>query len=235
MKHKKNKKHISRAAVLMGMIAFGTSSASHAFEFNFDKFKPDQCETLTPTIIGTEGDDVINGTDGPDIIFGLGGNDIINGAGGDDIICAGDGDDQISGGDGYDRLFGQIGNDEINGDNNADILNGGEGNDLLFGGRGLDTCNGYVGIDSAEDCIIKRNVGLKVKQVKIPVPEGFTPASGDFAGQTFYELEGALFVPKNSRKVAILATHGSNGRFYTSLTGWLGWWMEQAECNRSCA
>jgi len=51
----------------------------------------DVCQTLTPTIVGTEGDDTITGTNGDDIIFGLGGNDTVDGGRGDDIICGGPG------------------------------------------------------------------------------------------------------------------------------------------------
>ncbi|KKL55185.1 hypothetical protein LCGC14_2257940, partial [marine sediment metagenome] len=49
------------------------------------------------TIIGTEGDDVIDGTDGDDLIFGLGGNDTINGNSGNDCIYGGNGNDTIDG------------------------------------------------------------------------------------------------------------------------------------------
>ena len=47
------------------------------------------------TIVGTNGDDVIDGTNGNDVITGLGGNDVIRGADGEDVICGGPGDDEL--------------------------------------------------------------------------------------------------------------------------------------------
>jgi lipoprotein-anchoring transpeptidase ErfK/SrfK len=81
-----------------------------------------ECLGRTPTIVGTEGDDVLIGTDGNDVIVGLGGNDLIRGLGGDELICAGGGDDLIYGGAGNDRLA------------------GGAGHDTSLGGTGVDDC-----------------------------------------------------------------------------------------------
>jgi len=117
------------------------------------------CNGLPATIVGTEGDDVIDGTDNPDVISSLGGNDIINGLGGDDTICGGDGADTINGGDGKDTIFGENGSDLINGDNGIDNLdggedddeiNGGEGNDIIKGQSGNDTLRGNEGDDNIE-------------------------------------------------------------------------------------
>ncbi len=99
------------------------------------------CDTKTPTITGTAGDDVLTGTPGPDVIFGLGGNDVIDGLGGDDILCGGDGDDTLRGGDGLDFIYGNAG---------ADILEGQGGDDGLFGGAGDDTLDGGSGNDRLE-------------------------------------------------------------------------------------
>lgn len=158
------------------------------------------CGGRVPTILGTEGNDTLVGTDGADVIDALAGDDTVDGRGGDDVICGGDGDDALS---------------------------GGLGNDSIDGGSGIDSCDGYIGIDSARNCRQEFNTGLLVKRVKVPVPGGFTPVGGEFAGQTFRALDGALFIPRNSKKIAMLATHGTFGRFHSSLTGWLGWWMEQ--------
>jgi Ca2+-binding RTX toxin-like protein len=91
------------------------------------------CFGKVPTIVGTDGDDVIVGTEGDDVIAGHDGTDDIRGLGGDDLICAGanadvgsttvrfetvsggPGDDRIDGGPGLDRLFGDGGHDRIEG------------------------------------------------------------------------------------------------------------------------
>ncbi len=126
----------------------------------------ERCHGVVPSIVGTEGDDVIRGTSGPDVIFGLGGNDTIFGLAGDDLICAGDGNDTIFAGDGddyangnegNDRIFGEAGNDfpligeggddKIFGGDGNDVLNGLPGNDLLVGGDGNDGILGWSGND----------------------------------------------------------------------------------------
>ena len=115
------------------------------------------CDQLTPTIVGTEGADVLVGTAGPDIIFGLGGDDEIQGNGGNDIICGGAGADIIGGGAGDDVLLGGAGIDEIRGGEGTDALYGGADDDqlfgdgagdLIFGGDGADTIRGGGGPDS---------------------------------------------------------------------------------------
>jgi Ca2+-binding RTX toxin-like protein len=83
------------------------------------------CNGVRATIVGTEGDDVIQGTPGRDVIVGLGGNDEIHGRGQDDLICGGPGDDFI---------LGEGGNDTLLGGEGHDILDGGLGNDTLDGG-----------------------------------------------------------------------------------------------------
>jgi Ca2+-binding RTX toxin-like protein len=46
-----------------------------------------ECLGLEATILGTDGDDVIDGTAGNDVIVGFDGDDVINGLEGDDTIC----------------------------------------------------------------------------------------------------------------------------------------------------
>jgi predicted extracellular nuclease len=94
------------------------------------------CAGLEPTILGTEGDDVLTGTNEPDVIMGLGGDDTIKGLNGDDVICGGAGGDLISGGNGDDILLGGFGDDLLVGGNGADDLIGGPGWDQLLQGRG---------------------------------------------------------------------------------------------------
>jgi Ca2+-binding RTX toxin-like protein len=101
------------------------------------------CNGKVPTIIGTEGHDVLVGTDGDDVIMGLGGKDIILGHDGLDTICGGDGNDKILAGDGMDWLFGGRGKDLAQGQDNSDVLNGGSGPDV---------CNGGDGQDRARNC-----------------------------------------------------------------------------------
>lgn len=96
----------------------------------------ERCQRLLPTIVGTDGDDVLHGTGGPDVIMGLGGDDVIVGGNGDDIICGGAGDDELSGGNGADVLLGGFGDDVLDGGNGADVLIGGPGADTLNQGRG---------------------------------------------------------------------------------------------------
>lgn len=56
----------------------------------------------SPTIVGTDGPDLIFGTPGDDVIDARGGNDYIAALNGNDIICAGDGADTIFCGRGLD-------------------------------------------------------------------------------------------------------------------------------------
>jgi RHS repeat-associated protein len=117
------------------------------------------CDTVTPTIVGTAGNDQIMGTAGDDVIFGLGGIDSIRGLGGNDIICGGDGndtlrgdsgDDIIVGGDGDDLIYGFDDNDTIFGGAGADTIYGGLGDDTVYGGSGEDTIRGSYGDDTLD-------------------------------------------------------------------------------------
>ncbi len=105
------------------------------------------CNGLTPTIVGTPGDDVIYGTNGNDVIAGLGGNDIIYGGNGNDVICGDTGDDTLYGGNGNDILIGGLGNDTLDGGNGNDTLTGNDGADKLYGQNGDDVLNGGSGDD----------------------------------------------------------------------------------------
>ncbi|WP_432542169.1 ExeM/NucH family extracellular endonuclease [Kineococcus sp. SYSU DK002] len=97
---------------------------------------PATCGGLTPTIVGTPGDDVLTGTNGRDVIAGLGGDDVVTGGNGDDVLCGGDGDDVLRGGNGDDVLLGGAGDDALHGENGSDRLSGGAGDDVLDQGRG---------------------------------------------------------------------------------------------------
>jgi Ca2+-binding RTX toxin-like protein len=124
-------------------------STSETFEVTTppDVGTGDPCLDLTPTIVGTNGKDVIFGTHGDDVIFALGGDDIVFGLGGNDIICGGPGNDKIRGGNGNDVIRGGPGNDHIWGDDGDDDLAGGDGNDKIWGGKGNDRIFGDDGYD----------------------------------------------------------------------------------------
>lgn len=117
------------------------------------------CGGRTPTLVGTDGNDVLIGGRGADVIDGLGGNDRIEGRSGGDVLCGGLGFDILLGGDGDDRLVGQSGNDGLDGGagrdlllggNGADVLEGGSDADELWGGEGNDGLYGQAGGDLLE-------------------------------------------------------------------------------------
>ena len=98
------------------------------------------CKGREPTILGTNGHDVIYGTDGPDVIHGLAGKDQIFGLKGDDVICGGGGNDRLYGDGGRDLIIGGRGNDKVLGSLGDDRLKGGAATDIIHGGNGTDSC-----------------------------------------------------------------------------------------------
>jgi hypothetical protein len=109
------------------------------------------CNGLTPTIVGSALNNIINGTSGRDVIQALGGSDTINGLGGDDVICGHDGLDKIYGGDGDDWIDGGASNDDLNGGDGDDFIDGGLHNDSIRGDGGRDTCrSGELRMSSCE-------------------------------------------------------------------------------------
>ena len=108
------------------------------------------------TIMGTDGDDVLNGTRNADIIDGGDGHDRIWGRGGDDIVCGGAGDDEVYGNFGLDVVWGDAGDDVLYGGFNADGVFGNSGSDEVrpqagddfgSGGAGDDILDGFYGHD----------------------------------------------------------------------------------------
>ncbi len=99
------------------------------------------------SIVGTDGDNVLNGTTRRDVICGLGGNDTIRGLSGDDVLIGGEGDDTILGGGGADLVFGIEGDDFLDGQDGVDVMWGGNGNDRMIGGTQPDTLYGNAGSD----------------------------------------------------------------------------------------
>lgn len=108
------------------------------------------CKGEVATIVGTEGDDVLQGSASPDVIAGLGGNDVIRGLSGRDLICGGGGDDGIYGDDDPDRLYGGAGADDIgagSAEHGGGVIVGGRGPDVLRGSTAPDRIFGKAGDD----------------------------------------------------------------------------------------
>ena len=105
---------------------------------------------LTPTILGTLGNDVITGTPGDDVIRARRGNDVIDGNGGDDIICGGPGADRITTGTGEDRIAGGTGDDSIDSGAGDDRVRGGFGRDTILTKAGADSIAAGPGNDSID-------------------------------------------------------------------------------------
>lgn len=108
------------------------------------------CFDRVPTIVGTEGDDVLIGTPGSDVIIGNGGDDVIMGGEGDDFICGGAGDDDLQGNQGRDFIQGNTGDDVVRGGQGNDVLHGGQHDDTLYGGQGDDKIYGDKGDDTID-------------------------------------------------------------------------------------
>ena len=107
-----------------------------------------ECDGLTPTILGTSGDDTdLFGTSGPDVVNLLGGNDVFAGASGNDVICGGEGDDSLNGGRGQDRVFGDAGEDDLYGALPGEEIDVEDAGDDLYGGPDFDVLSGRTGDD----------------------------------------------------------------------------------------
>ncbi|HYO37696.1 MAG TPA: ExeM/NucH family extracellular endonuclease [Geodermatophilus sp.] len=96
----------------------------------------ERCDGLAPTLLGTDGADVLRGTNGRDVVVARGGDDVVTGANGDDVVCGNLGDDRLAGDNGADVLLGGAGDDVLEGGNGDDRLVGGTGTDVLTPGRG---------------------------------------------------------------------------------------------------
>ncbi|MGB7588935.1 MAG: calcium-binding protein [Solirubrobacterales bacterium] len=106
-----------------------------------------RCHGRRPTIVGTDGPDVLHGTPARDVIWGGLGDDTIFGSLGNDLLCGGPGTDLIQGGRGNDVIDGGAGDgDRVVGDLGDDKVLGGPGNgDEVAGSLGIDTLSGGPG------------------------------------------------------------------------------------------
>ena len=75
---------IALLAVASATIGAGPTEAPEVKE-------PPRCHGRKPTIVGTDGPDVLHGTPGRDVIWGGPGDDEIFGSLGNDLICGGAG------------------------------------------------------------------------------------------------------------------------------------------------
>ncbi len=97
-------------------------------------------------IDGGEGNDTLTAANGIDsTLLGGDGEDVVNGGSGNDTINGGDGTDTLLGGRGDDRIEGGNGDDLIGGGPGNDTLIGGDGKDSLFGNDGDNKVNGEIG------------------------------------------------------------------------------------------
>lgn len=133
------------------------NGSTKSFSYEVTAFDPQAtsagvptCQGLPATIVGTDGDDVIQGTNGNDVIVGLAGDDHIVGLDGGDVICGNSGRDIIEGNAGQDTLVGNAGGDTLVGGRGSDQLVGGKGQDTLKGGDGDDSISGGNGTDLLE-------------------------------------------------------------------------------------
>jgi Ca2+-binding RTX toxin-like protein len=100
------------------------------------------------TLIGNNGNNVLNGGAGNDLLVGGKGKDTLRGGAGDDVLDGGIGKDTLYGGAGNDLVSGGAGNDVINGDSRNDVLEGGDGKDTLKDEFGKNLLNAGAGNDS---------------------------------------------------------------------------------------
>jgi VCBS repeat-containing protein len=168
---------------------------------------------VSPTIIGTNGDDVLQAWPGENAIFqGQGGNDNLYGNNGNDILNGGAGNDYLEGESGNDTYLFTLGNgqDTISDMVGQNTLRIGEGiavSDITFARSGYDL---ILGLNGTSD------------QVKIP-NWGYWEYSGssriieqvEFADGTVWDL---AYLKSRIADIPIIGTGGSDVLY--------GWWSD---------
>jgi Ca2+-binding RTX toxin-like protein len=105
--------------------------------------------SLSNSLTGTAGSDLLVGTPSAETLSGGDGNDLIFGNEGNDTLQGDDGDDDLSGGAGLDNLVGGAGSDELDGGMGNDTLTGGADSDFfdvwsVFGDTSTDTITDFT-------------------------------------------------------------------------------------------
>ncbi len=197
------------AAIALLTVAFASIGAGPT---GAPEIKEPRCHGRRPTIIGTDGNDVLRGTPGRDVIwggpgddeiFGSLGNDLICGGAGEDLIHGGRGDDYLDGGPGTDRVMGDLGDDtvlggpgdydEVAGGLGIDTLSGGPGNyDLVHGDYGYDRMDGGAGIGDIASFATDVGAG-KDGGVRVSLPEHRARGDGHDRLYRFESIEGSAF------------------------------------------
>lgn len=178
------------------MVGHGASYSSPSGPYYvFAPLPAVECHGETPTIVGTDGDDVLVGTLGRDVIHGFDGDDIIEGRGGDDLLCGGPGTDTVSfesarrvkadltagyatghhGDDllyGFENIIGTKGKDVLIGDEGRNYLYGMGNNDVLRGMEGNDVIDGGDGIDATSYLWAADGVTVDLVNAKSSGPDG---------------------------------------------------------------
>ena len=169
------------------------------------------CFGRIPTLVGTDGNDVLSGTSDTDVIDGRGGNDTINGKGGKDFICGGLGNDTIDGGSGGDRLDGGRGSDTLIGGKGNDRLFGRSGGDSLIGGPGGDRATGGPGTDGCAAETISGCEGTTTTTTTVPQPSNcdFATLSRTGSGDAVVDIGGQV----GDNPAIIHATYDSGSNF----------------------
>ncbi|MCP5071885.1 MAG: calcium-binding protein [Rhodobacteraceae bacterium] len=101
--------------------------------------------TVTGSIEGGDGNDIIRGGAGGEAIYGEADNDTLLGRDGNDDLYGGSGLDDLRGGEGNDGLSGGSGSDTLNGGKGDDEITTGGGNDVIIFNRsaGNDTITDF--------------------------------------------------------------------------------------------
>jgi len=97
--------------------------------------------TTKSTLVGGDGNDILQRGPQADLIIGAAGDDILYGDRGKDLIFGGSGNDQIFAENGRDNVVGQDGNDFLHGGGAQDAVYGMAGADAVFGDEDLDFVN----------------------------------------------------------------------------------------------
>lgn len=187
--------------------ALATSSRSPA-----PRGAEEQCLGRAPTLLGTNGPDVLNGTADTDVIQGAGGGDTISGRGGQDFICGGDGSDRINGGAGDDIVFAGNHRDRVNGGTGVDLIEGGKGPDIMRGGA--NTGDGLAYVSENQGVHVNFATG-RADDGSIDSFSGFDTVAGSFHNDVLVGARGAQwFVPLGGRD-SVKGGRGSDVVLYT--------------------